>query len=75
MKTQITRTVLDKVAEEMDKHSQIHIAMPNTTAVFFYTATLWRTLARCIERGYGDGLNASDRDKKRLKGHGAPRLV
>ena len=35
---------------------------------------MYRTISRCIERGFIEGLDISQEKAKRFKGHGKPKL-
>ena len=38
------------------------------------TTTLWRTIARCIERGISDATNLDHRNRMNMNGHGKPHI-
>ena len=64
--------VLDEVKNNMDSHFNWWCEQLHHHAGNHNTDALWRTIAKCIERGIVDTLNLDNRTKDTYYGHGKP---
>ena len=68
------RIAFDEVAAAMGKHLETYVNTLNAATVQKNTTSLWRTIARCIERGVAYGVEMEERAKRDMNGHGKSNL-
>ena len=66
--------ITQRIHTSMDKLIDQHIQQLHDAAEQCDTTTLWRTIAKCIERAIGHATGCDERQMKLMAGHGRPNI-